>query len=68
MFDLNGKNALITGASGGIGAAIARLLHNRGANVILSGTQIERLNCLSEELGERAIVIAANLSDKEGVR
>ncbi len=65
MFDLNGKNALITGASGGIGAAIARLLHNRGANVILSGTQIERLNSLSEELGERAIVIAANLSDKE---
>ena len=65
MYDLNGKNALITGASGGIGAAIARLLHNRGANVILSGTQIERLNSLSEELGERAIVIAANLSDKE---
>ena len=65
MFDLNDKNVLITGASGGIGAAIARMLHNRGANVILSGTQIDRLKNLSDELGDRATFIAANLSDEK---
>ena len=62
MFDLNDKNVLITGASGGIGAAIARMLHNRGANVILSGTQIDRLKNLSDELGDRATFIASELA------
>ena len=56
MFDLNDKNVLITGASGGIGAAIARMLHNRGANVILSGTQIDRLKNLSDELGDLSLI------------
>src|SRR5690348_3314720 len=63
MFDLSGKSALVTGASGGIGGAIARALHARGAKVALSGTRREALDALKAELGERAIVAPANLGD-----
>ena len=67
MFDLTGKNALITGASGGIGAEIARSLHARGATVGLSGTRTEPLEALKAELGERAHVLPCNLSDMDAV-
>lgn len=63
MFDLTGKSALVTGASGGIGAAIARALHAQGASVALSGTKVEALDALAAELGARAFVVPANLSD-----
>src|SRR3954469_12893697 len=63
MFDLTGRSALVTGASGGIGAAIARALHAQGAKGALSGTKIEALEALAAELGERAFVTPANLSD-----
>lgn len=67
MFDLTGKSALITGASGGIGADIARVLHGAGATVALSGTRTEPLEALALELGGRAHVLACNLSDPEAV-
>jgi 3-oxoacyl-[acyl-carrier protein] reductase len=67
MFDLSGKTALVTGASGGIGGAIARALHSQGAHVVLSGTRAEALQALQTELGEGASVVAANLSLKEEV-
>jgi len=67
MFDLTGKNALITGASGGIGGAIAKALYEAGATVALSGTRIEPLEALAAELGDRAHVLPCNLSDKEAV-
>lgn len=67
MFDLTGKNALITGASGGIGGAIARALHAAGASVALSGTRVEPLQALADELGERAHVLTCNLSDMAAV-
>lgn len=67
MFDLTGKNALVTGASGGIGAAIARQLHGAGAVVGLSGTRVAPLEALAAELGERAHVLPCNLSDAEAV-
>ncbi|MAQ38123.1 MULTISPECIES: 3-oxoacyl-[acyl-carrier-protein] reductase [Thioclava] len=67
MFDLKGKRALITGASGGIGAEIARALHAGGASVALSGTRVEPLEALAAELGEGAYVCPANLSDPESV-
>lgn len=63
MFRLDGKAALITGASGGIGAAIARALHAQGAAVVLSGTREPALTALAEELGERARVCPADLRD-----
>jgi len=63
MFDLSGKTALVTGASGGIGAAIARTLHAKGAKVALHGTKVEALEALAAELGENAVVVPANLSD-----
>src|SRR5580704_794043 len=63
MFDLTGKTALITGASGGIGGAIAKALHGQGATVVLSGTKIEALEKLAGELGGRAYTAACNLSD-----
>jgi 3-oxoacyl-[acyl-carrier protein] reductase len=65
MFDLTGKTALITGASGGIGAEIARALHQQGAVVALSGTRREALDILAAELGERAHVLPADLSQPE---
>ena len=67
MFDLSGKSALITGASGGIGGAVARALHAAGAQVALSGTRGAPLRALAEELGARAHVIVANLSDPESI-
>jgi 3-oxoacyl-[acyl-carrier protein] reductase len=67
MFDLTGKTALVTGATGGIGGAIARALHAQGAAVVLSGTREAVLQELAGELGERAFVAAANLSDAESV-
>ncbi|MCL3883476.1 3-oxoacyl-ACP reductase FabG [Marivita sp. GX14005] len=67
MFDLTGKTALVTGASGGIGGAIARALHGAGATVGLSGTRQEPLEALAADLGERAHVLPCNLSDAEAV-
>lgn len=67
MFDLTGKNALVTGASGGIGAGIARALHAAGASVALSGTRVEPLEALAAELGGRAHVLPCNLSSAEEV-
>jgi 3-oxoacyl-[acyl-carrier protein] reductase len=67
MFDLTGKCALVTGASGGIGGAIAKALHEAGATVGLSGTRVEPLESLAAELGERAHVLPCNLSDPEAV-
>ena len=67
MFDLTGKTALVTGATGGIGEAIARVLHAQGATVTLSGTREEKLNALASDLGERVHVAAANLSSREQV-
>ena len=67
MFDLTGKTALVTGASGGIGGAIAKALHSAGATVGLSGTRVEPLEELAAELGERAHVLPCNLSDGEAV-
>ena len=63
MFDLTGKCALVTGASGGIGAEVARVLHAAGATVGLSGTRVGPLEELAAELGGRAHVLACNLSD-----
>lgn len=67
MFDLTGKSALVTGASGGIGAEIARVLHAAGASVGLSGTRVEPLEALAAELGERAHVLPCNLGDADAV-
>jgi 3-oxoacyl-[acyl-carrier protein] reductase len=67
MFDLSGKTALVTGASGGIGGAIARALHAQGATVAISGTRREALDQLAGELAERVHVLPANLADKGDV-
>ncbi len=67
MFDLTGKTALVTGASGGIGGAIAKALHAQGAAVVLSGTRVEALEALKNELGARAFIVQANLSDPASV-
>jgi 3-oxoacyl-[acyl-carrier protein] reductase len=63
LFDLAGKNALVTGASGGIGGAIARGLHRAGAAVCLSGTRLDALDALAAALGDRARVVPADLAD-----
>lgn len=68
MFDLSGRKALVTGASGGIGAAVARTLHAQGALVGLHGTRVEKLEELASELGERAKVLPANLSNRAEVK
>jgi 3-oxoacyl-[acyl-carrier protein] reductase len=67
MFDLTGRAALVTGASGGIGGAIARALHAQGAAVALSGTRVAPLEGLAGELGERAHVVPCDLSDAEAL-
>ena len=67
MIDLTGKTALVTGASGGIGGAIAKSLHAAGATVGLSGTRTDPLEALAAELGDRAHVLPCNLSDAEAV-
>jgi 3-oxoacyl-[acyl-carrier protein] reductase len=67
MFDLTGKCALVTGASGGIGAEVARVLHAAGATVGLTGTRVEPLEALAAELGTRAHVLACDLSDAAAV-
>ncbi|MBW3616185.1 MAG: 3-oxoacyl-[acyl-carrier-protein] reductase [Proteobacteria bacterium] len=67
MFHLQGKTALVTGATGGIGGAIARALHAQGAHVALSGTREPVLRELADQLGERTSVVAANLSDSAAV-
>jgi 3-oxoacyl-[acyl-carrier protein] reductase len=67
MFDLTGKTALVTGASGGIGSAIARALHGQGAHVTLSGTREAALEALAADLGDRTSVAPANLSDPVAV-
>ncbi len=67
MFDLTGMTALVTGASGGIGGAIATALHAQGAKVALSGTRLAPLEALAGKLGDRVHVVAANLSDRADV-
>ena len=67
MFDLTGKVALVTGASGGIGGAIAKVLHAQGATVVLSGTRQDALDAVKAELGSRAFTVIANLSDPASV-
>ncbi|HSV28145.1 MAG TPA: 3-oxoacyl-[acyl-carrier-protein] reductase [Candidatus Omnitrophota bacterium] len=67
MFDLTGKTALVTGASGGIGGAIAKALHGAGATVAIHGTRREALDALAAELKERVHVLPANLSKPEEV-
>ena len=67
MFDLTGKTALVTGASGGIGGAIARAFHQQGATVVLSGTRRELLDRLSGELEDRTHVLPCNLANKDEV-
>ncbi len=67
MFDLTGKNALITGASGGIGGEIAKVLHGAGATVGISGTRVDPLEALAAELGDRVHVLPCNLSDPDAV-
>ncbi len=67
MFDLTGKTALVTGASGGIGGAIVRALHAQGAQVVLSGTRAEALEAVKADLGDRAMILPCNLGDKAEV-
>ena len=67
MFDLTGKTALVTGATGGIGGAIAKALHAQGATVGISGRNEEKLNTLASELGERVHILPADLSSSEAV-
>ncbi len=67
MFDLTGRSALVTGATGGIGSEIARKLHARGCAVAISGTRTEKLQELASELGGRVHVLPCNLADREAV-
>jgi 3-oxoacyl-[acyl-carrier protein] reductase len=67
MFDLTGRTALVTGATGGIGGAIAHALHAHGATVTISGTRIEMLDALAGQLGGRVHVVPCNLADREAV-
>ncbi|WP_294534757.1 3-oxoacyl-[acyl-carrier-protein] reductase [uncultured Rhodoblastus sp.] len=67
MFDLTKRVALVTGASGGLGSAIARALHVQGATVVLSGTRREALDSLAGQLAERVHVVACNLGEREEV-
>lgn len=67
MFNLSGKRALVTGATGGLGGAIAKALHAQGAQVALSGTREEKLAQVASELGERTAIVPCNLADPEAV-
>jgi len=67
MFDLSGKTALVTGASGGIGGSIAKALHAQGARLVVSGTRAEALAALAGELGEGVASVTCNLSDPDAV-
>jgi 3-oxoacyl-[acyl-carrier protein] reductase len=67
MFDLTGKGALVTGATGGIGGGIARAFVKQGATVVLSGTKADKLEALKAELGERAHILACDLADRKAV-
>ncbi len=67
MFDLTGKRALVTGATGGIGGAVAKALHRQGASVAISGTRAEKLEALASDLKERVHITPCNLSDLEAV-
>lgn len=67
MFELGGKTALVTGASGGIGSAIARTLHRQGASVVLSGTRRSALEVIASELGDRAGIVVSDLSESSQV-
>lgn len=67
MFQLNGKNAVVTGASGGIGEAIATALYNAGANVVLTGRNEDKLKVLASKLGDRAKIVVASLDNNEGI-
>jgi 3-oxoacyl-[acyl-carrier protein] reductase len=67
MFDLSGKTALITGATGGIGGAIAKALHAQGAQVVLSGTRPEALQVLKAALGDGALILPCDLTDQDAV-
>jgi 3-oxoacyl-[acyl-carrier protein] reductase len=68
MFSLAGKGALVTGATGGIGEAVARVLHQAGANVAISGTKVDRLEALAADLKERVHIVPCNLSDRAAVQ
>ncbi|WP_160005697.1 3-oxoacyl-[acyl-carrier-protein] reductase [Rhizobium sp. 18055] len=68
MLDLSGRKALVTGASGGIGEEIARILHKQGAIVGLHGTRVEKLEALANELGDRVKIFPANLADRDEVK
>ncbi|MCO5071939.1 MAG: 3-oxoacyl-[acyl-carrier-protein] reductase [Rhizobiaceae bacterium] len=68
MLDLTGRKALVTGATGGIGEAIARLLHAQGATVGLHGTRVEKLEALAAELGDRVRLFPADLSNRDEVK
>ncbi|MFV0298860.1 MAG: SDR family NAD(P)-dependent oxidoreductase, partial [Hyphomicrobiaceae bacterium] len=67
MFDLTGKTALVTGATGGIGGAIARAFHAQGATVAISGRQVDKLDALKAELGDRVVICPCDLADKTQV-
>ena len=68
MFDLTGKTALVTGATGGIGAEIARAYHAAGATVAISGRQVDKLEALQSELGDRIVVVPCDLADRAQVQ
>ncbi len=67
MFELDGKNVLVTGASGGIGKVIAKVLHGAGASIAISGTRVGALEAVANELGDRVHIVPANLFDKDSV-
>lgn len=68
MFSLQGRKAVVTGATGGIGEEIARTLHAQGAEVVISGTREEKLQALADDLKDRVHIVAANLKDKDSIK
>ena len=68
MFTLKEKKALITGATGGLGAAIARSLHSQGAHIAISGTRKEKLEDLAKELGDRVSILPCDLSNADATQ